>query len=162
MEKKLKKHNLPFSPDLIAFDFDGVFTDNRVYIDESGKESVVCNRADGLAIDYMKKTYSMVILSTETNPVVAKRGQKLGVEVYQAISDKREALIQLCQKRGIDMEKIVFIGNDINDLGAVSVCGFSLAPSDAHFRMVQTVDHVLASRGGDGVIREFCEVFLGM
>lgn len=156
------KKQLPFSPELIAFDFDGVFTDNRVFVDENGLESVMCNRSDGLAIDFLRGRYLLTILSTEKNQVVRKRGQKLKIEVYQGLEDKEASIVQLCRDRRIDLQKTVFIGNDINDLGVMKVCGFNLAPSDAHPRVLKVVDYILSSRGGEGVVREFCESFMGM
>jgi len=156
------RRELPFDPELIVCDFDGVFTDNRVYVDENGIESVVCNRSDGLAIDFLRDKSSLVILSTETNNVVARRAEKLRVEVWHGLSDKKKALMDLCNDRNVELERVVFIGNDINDLGAIEICGYSIAPADAHPRVIAEVDHVLENRGGDGVIREFCEVFLGM
>lgn len=104
----------------------------------------------------------MVILSTEKNRVVEKRARKLRIEVYQGLADKEAAVIRLCRDRCVSLEKTVFIGNDINDLGAMKVCGFKLAPSDAHPRVLDKVDHIFSSRGGEGVIREFCETFMGM
>jgi len=154
--------HLPVNPELIAFDFDGVFTNNKVYVNENGVESVICNRSDGLAIDFLRNKYSLVILSTEKNGVVTKRAEKLGIEVYQGLTDKRKTLFKLCHERHINIDNVVFIGNDINDLGAIEICGLALAPFDAHPRVLEVVHHVLNARGGDGVIREFCELFLGM
>ncbi len=161
-KKQPERKRLPFHPELIVFDFDGVFTDNRVYVDENGIESVVCNRSDGLAIDFLRSKIPMIILSTETNKVVARRAEKLRIEVWQSVSDKKEAVMELCDRRHIQPAKVVFIGNDINDLGAMKVCGYSVVPADAHPKVLAEVDHVLEKRGGDGVIREFCEVFMGM
>jgi 3-deoxy-D-manno-octulosonate 8-phosphate phosphatase (KDO 8-P phosphatase) len=162
MQNRPQKLNLPFSPELIAFDFDGVFTNNRVFVDENGIESVICNRSDGLAIEYLRDKYPLVVLSTEKNGVVTRRARKLGIGVYQGLADKHETLVKLCNERYINIANVVFIGNDINDLGAIEVCGFALAPSDAHPRVLEEVHHVLSTRGGDGVIREFCEIFFGM
>jgi 3-deoxy-D-manno-octulosonate 8-phosphate phosphatase (KDO 8-P phosphatase) len=153
---------IPFIPELIAFDFDGVLTDNKVYVDENGKESVVCNRSDGLAVAFLRKKFPLVILSTETNLVVGQRAKKLGVEVYQGVGDKREMLLNLCEEKRLNIDKVIFIGNDINDLGAIEVCGFSMAPADAHPRVIKEVDHVFDTKGGNGVMREFCELFLEM
>ena len=159
---QLIKKTLPFQPELIICDFDGVLTDNRVYIDENGIESVVCSRSDGMAIDFLRKTIPFFILSTEPNNVVVKRAKKLQIECLNGLSDKKEALLMLCKSRDINLKRVVYIGNDINDLDAMNICGYSVAPSDAHLRVLTKVDHVLGKQGGDGVIREFCEVFLGM
>lgn len=153
---------LPFHPELIVFDFDGVFTDNRVFVDENGVESVVCNRSDGLAIDFLRGRIPMVILSTETNGVVCRRAEKLQVEVRQGVSDKAQAVIEFCAHRNIPLGRVVYIGNDVNDLEAMKLCGYSAAPADAHPRILAVAHHVFKARGGEGVAREFCELFCQM
>lgn len=156
------RSKLSFHPELIVFDFDGVFTDNRVYVSEDGSESVMCNRGDGLAIDFLRNKFPLIIFSSETNKVVARRSEKLGIDVRQGLKDKKKALIDLCKTKGINPKKVVFIGNDINDIGLIKTCGYSLCPRDAHPEVLKEVDYVLKKRGGEGVIGEFCEVFLGM
>ncbi|MDR4508941.1 MAG: HAD hydrolase family protein [Candidatus Brocadiaceae bacterium] len=162
MIEQPEKNQLSFHPELMVFDFDGVFTDNRVLVDEHGVESVICNRSDGLAVDYLREKVPLLILSTEANNVVARRAEKLRIEYMHGLSHKRETLIDWCHSRTIDLQKVVFLGNDINDLAAMEVCGYSVAPSDAHPRVLEKVDYVLKRRGGEGVVREFCEIFLGM
>ena len=142
--------------ELVVFDFDGVMTDNRVWVNQDGIESVAVNRADGLGIDRLKAMrIPMLVLSTERNPVVTSRGEKLGIEVLQGCLDKAKALEGLCAERGYDLSRVVFIGNDVNDLSALRKVGYPAAPADAHPSVLDLARIVTRARGGEGVVREF-------
>lgn len=139
---------------LVVFDFDGVLTDNRVYVSEDGKESVACNRSDGWWMGKMKERgVEQIILSTETNPVVSARGKKLGVEVYQGKKDKGQALREIAESKRISLEKIIYIGNDMNDWDCFQLAGWSFAPQDSHPKILQVAKTVLPVPGGAGVAR---------
>jgi 3-deoxy-D-manno-octulosonate 8-phosphate phosphatase (KDO 8-P phosphatase) len=158
-KKKIKLENL----DAIIFDFDGVLTDNQVYIDQNGAELVSCSRSDGLAFDVLrilgKPTY---ILSTEKNPVVSKRSQKLKIPVIQGIKDKAKALSNLVGKKGYRIDKVLYIGNDLNDYKAMTMCGYSVCPADSHSRIKGVATITLKTVGGAGVARELLEDILGL
>jgi len=147
----------------IVFDFDGVLTDNRVWTDAEGREMVVCHRGDGLAFDVLLKlSLKMFILSTETNPVVARRAQKLCVPCVQSISCKAETLRELSVENQFSLEKTLFVGNDLNDLEAMDICGYRACPSDAH-PTVRSRSHVVTNAvGGKGVVRELVEEHFGV
>lgn len=146
---------------LIVYDFDGVFTDNRVLVLEDGGEAVFCNRADGLAIDKIKKLgIPQIILSTEKNKVVKARAQKLNLDVIQGVGDKKATLIGYCKENNYDLQKTVYIGNDINDLEAMSMVGYPVAPIDANDKIKNLAKIVVKKKGGDGVVKEFFENFL--
>lgn len=148
---------------LIVFDFDGVLTDNRVIVFDNGHEAVLCNRADGLAFDMMRAArIPVLIISTEHNPVVTARAAKLQVPVLQAIKDKRQALTDHCLSAGVDLSRVVFVGNDVNDLPAMQLVGFPIAVADAHEAVKAKAWTVLATGGGDGVAREVVEQILGL
>ena len=144
--------------DALVFDFDGVLTDNKVLVHEDGSESVLCNRADGLAFDVLRKlkmpTY---ILSTETNTVVTQRAKKLKIPVIQGASNKLETLSKLCNEEHYDINKVLFIGNDLNDYQVMKACGCSACPSDSHPKIQEISSHVLSSAGGEGVARELLD-----
>jgi len=143
---------------LIAYDFDGVMTDNHVIVFQDGTEAIIANRADGLGIDWLRKLeIPQIIISTETNPVVRARGKKLRLEVIDSCSDKREALISYCRKNDIDLEQVVFIGNDLNDFEVMSIVGYPVAPADAHPKIRNLAAYVTSAKGGEGVIKEFAE-----
>ena len=118
---------------LIVFDFDGVMTDNRVWVDQDGREMVAANRSDSLGTELLKKhtPIGLFVLSKETNTVVAARCRKMKIPVLQAVDDKPAALSKLFSERGIDAAKVIYMGNDLNDLPCFPLVGCAVAPSDA-------------------------------
>lgn len=143
---------------LIVFDFDGVLTDNRVLVFGDGTEAVLCSRADGLAFDFLHGTeVRTLIISKETNPVVSARARKLKVEVLQAIDDKATTLRKYCEQAGIELARVMYVGNDLNDLPAMKLVGYPVAVADAHEQVKAVAWRVLATRGGQGVVRETVE-----
>ena len=144
--------------DALMFDFDGVLTDNKVLVHQDGTETVICNRADGLAFDVLRKLEIPVyILSTETNSVVSARAIKLKIPVIQRASNKLDTLSKLCAEEHYDINKVLFTGNDLNDYHVMKACGYSACPSDAHPKIKQISSHVLSSVGGEGVVRELLD-----
>ena len=144
------KHNA-----LMIFDFDGVLTDNRVWVTERGAEMVCCNRADGLGFDMLRAAgIPCLILSTERNPVVAHRAKKLRIPVAQAVSDKAQEVRNQCRARGIDPRKVAYVGNDVNDLAAMQLVGMPWCPADAALEVRRICVLTLKARGGEGVVRE--------
>jgi 3-deoxy-D-manno-octulosonate 8-phosphate phosphatase (KDO 8-P phosphatase) len=149
--------------DALIFDFDGVLTDNKVYINENGIESVCCSRADGLAFDGLRKLEIPVyILSTESNPVVSARAHKLKVPVIQGVKSKIDSLKSLCSEHNYNSSKILFVGNDLNDYQVIEYCGFSACPADAHESIKSISTFVCSKKGGDGIVRELLEVVFNL
>jgi len=143
---------------LIAFDFDGVLTDNKVYVFDDGSEAVACNRADGLAFDFLRaQGFPTVIVSTERNQVVSRRAEKLRIPVVQSAADKVAAVQSHCALNNLDPRRVMFVGNDLNDLPAMVASAYSLAVADAHPSVREMAWHVLETRGGAGVVREIVE-----
>jgi 3-deoxy-D-manno-octulosonate 8-phosphate phosphatase (KDO 8-P phosphatase) len=144
--------------DLIVYDFDGVMTDNRVIVLGDGTEGVMANRADGLGVDRFRTLgIPQFILSTETNPVVKARGAKLGLEVIASCKDKELALRSYCEQNGYDLQRVVYIGNDLNDLEVMKIIGFPVAPADAHPEVRAVAKVVTMSKGGEGVVKELAD-----
>ena len=144
---------------LIIYDFDGVMTDNKVYVDQNGNEMVQVSRADGLGVSEIKKLdIKQVIISTEKNPVVLMRAKKLGINCFHGIDNKKVQVISYCEKNNIDLDDVVYIGNDINDKEAMGIVGKIFCPSDAHPEIKKISNHILKTVGGSGVIREFFEI----
>ena len=140
---------------LFVYDFDGVFTDNRVLVSENDTESVYCNRSDGLAVRKIKEMgINQMIISTEKNKVVSVRAAKLGIPVIHGVENKKEILLENCNKLSIDAKNILYIGNDINDLDAMLAVGFPVCPQDAYPEIKKIVKLVIPVSGGNGVIRE--------
>ena len=156
-----KTSAVPFSPALIVFDFDGVFTDNKVYTAQDGTETVMCDRRDGLGLGMLKaKGQDMFILSMEANPVVQARARKLGLEAKGGCTDKADFLTGYLREKGIAPHDMLYMGNDLNDYDAMKMAGFSVAPADAHPVIKDISDLVLATPGGHGAVRELCEYLL--
>jgi 3-deoxy-D-manno-octulosonate 8-phosphate phosphatase (KDO 8-P phosphatase) len=142
----------------IVFDFDGVLTDNKVYLDQDGKESVSCNRADGLAFDVLHKLQKPTyILSTEKNPVVTARANKLKIPAVHGISNKVDGIKDLAVIENFDLKKTLYVGNDLNDYRVMQLCGYTACPADSHKKIKKISNIILKTSGGNGVVRELIE-----
>lgn len=155
--KKIKASDI----DAIIFDFDGVLTDNHVYLSSDGFESVKCNRSDGYSFSLMKrKGIKAFILSSETNDVVRRRGQKLKVETIIGSKNKKKDLQKICKKYKFDPKRLIYVANDLNDLEVMKECGISFAVSDAVDEVKSIANIVLKSKGGGLVAREILTNYL--
>jgi 3-deoxy-D-manno-octulosonate 8-phosphate phosphatase (KDO 8-P phosphatase) len=142
----------------IIFDFDGVLTNNLVYVDQDGGESVCCSRADGLAFDVLRKLKKpSYILSTEKNLVVSVRAKKLKIPVIQGVSDKAKGVRNLAKEKNINLKNVLYVGNDLNDYHAMQICGYTACPSDSHKSIQSISDIVIEMAGGEGVVRKLLE-----
>jgi YrbI family 3-deoxy-D-manno-octulosonate 8-phosphate phosphatase len=156
-----QKRAFPRQIDLVIFDFDGVMTDDTVWVDQDGRELVAANRRDGLGISNLHKAgIPMLVLSTEPNPVVSARCRKLKLPVIQGQSDKAAVLLQLLNDRNVDPSHVIFLGNDINDIPCFSLVGCALVVADAHPVAIAQADIVLSNPGGHGAVRELCDRIL--
>jgi 3-deoxy-D-manno-octulosonate 8-phosphate phosphatase (KDO 8-P phosphatase) len=143
---------------LVVFDFDGVFTDNTVWVTQDGVESVRCWRSDGLGLSRLKAAgVPIVIVSTEANPVVSARARKLALPVQQGVEDKGEAVRRICAERGVDAGTVMYVGNDINDISAFQQVGIPVAVADAHPAISKHVVLRTKKPGGFGAVREVCD-----
>ncbi|MFC3578430.1 acylneuraminate cytidylyltransferase [Streptomyces yaanensis] len=156
--------SLPTADDIdaVVLDFDGTQTDDRVLIDADGKEFVSVHRGDGLGIAALRKSaLKMLILSTEQNPVVAARARKLQIPVLHGIDRKDLALKQWCEEQGIAPERVLYVGNDVNDLPCFALVGWPVAVASAHDVVRGAARAVTTVPGGDGAIREIAGWILG-
>jgi 3-deoxy-D-manno-octulosonate 8-phosphate phosphatase (KDO 8-P phosphatase) len=145
---------------LVVFDFDGVFTDNSVYVLQDGSEAVRCFRGDGLGLRKLERAgVEAMILSTETNPVVSARSRKLGIACIHGCDDKRSALERIASEKGFALEQVAFVGNDINDLNCLASVGLPIVVADAHPDVVPHARYRTALPGGHGAVREICDLF---
>ena len=152
MKSKIKKSKLP---KIIITDFDGCLTDDRVWLNQDGEEFIAANRKDGLAVKRLKNLgIEVLIASTETNKVVLARGNKMRVEVLQGLADKAEAIEQYLKQKKLAWNDVWYIVNDVNDLGAIERANLSLSPADAVKKIRRTVDIVLQTNGGRGILSE--------
>lgn len=146
---------------LILYDFDGVMTDNKVVMDQFGNESVIVNRSDGLAIaEINRKNIQQMIISTEKNPVIQKRAEKLNIPFLSSVKNKKREVQRILKQSGIKRDEVMFIGNDINDLEAMKFVGYPVSPNDAHIKINNISKIVTKSKGGEGVIRELLDILI--
>jgi len=141
--------------EIIIYDFDGVMTDNRVLLSSEGVESVFCNRSDGLAVGAIKKaSIHQCIISTEVNPVVKQRANKLGIPCVHGVSDKKSVLLEYLSDNHFNLKGAAYFGNDINDLEAMKLAAVKIAPADAVPEVLEISDIITEANGGDGVVYE--------
>lgn len=151
----------PLDVDAVVTDFDGVHTDDRASVDADGMESVQVSRADGLGVAMLRDAgVPLVIMSRERNRVVAARAAKLQVEVLQAVDDKAAALTAWAAARRIPLERIAYVGNDVNDASALALVGWPIVVPGAHPSVLPLARHVLTAAGGRGAVREVAEMVL--
>jgi YrbI family 3-deoxy-D-manno-octulosonate 8-phosphate phosphatase len=154
---------MPATVKLIVLDFDGVVTDNLVWTDENGKETVAASRSDSMHVRTLRERgVEVMILSSEPNPVVKARAEKMGVKSVQGIDlrGKGDALKKLLAEKKVDAANVVYIGNDLNDLPCFEIAGWAVAVADAYPEVLQAADYVLNKAGGHGAVREVCEMVL--
>jgi N-acylneuraminate cytidylyltransferase len=152
---------MPESIRLLVLDFDGVLTDNRVWVDQDGREMVSANRSDSLGINLLRQAgVETVVISLETNPVVAARCRKMNIPWIQGEKDKASALRRLLQERNINANEAVYLGNDVNDLQCFPIVGWAVAVADAMPEVARQADSVLTRAGGQAAVRELCDLIM--
>ncbi len=157
------RRRMPQKVELVVFDFDGVITDNRVWTDQEGRESVAASRSDSMKFAEMRaKGIGLLILSSEPNPVVEARAKKIGVEAIHGIGmqDKGRVMREVLEQKKVKAENVVYVGNDLNDLPCFEIAGWSVAVADAVPEVIRAADFVLTKPGGHGAVRELCEIIL--
>jgi 3-deoxy-D-manno-octulosonate 8-phosphate phosphatase (KDO 8-P phosphatase) len=147
---------------LLALDVDGVLTDGRIYYGNDGEELKAFNIKDGLGIKLLRKSgVKVAIITGRQSEIVARRARELGIEdVVQGRDDKREALLELCQRHQLTIEECAYMGDDLPDLGAVVAVGLGLTVADAADAVREAADWISESAGGCGAVREACEFIL--
>ena len=154
---------MPEKVKLIVSDFDGVFTDNRVWTDQDGKETVAASRSDGLRVrDLQERGIQVMVLSSEPNAVVAARAKKMGIEAVQETDTRKkgDALKSLLSRKKVDAANLIYVGNDVNDLPCFEIAGWAVAVPDSYPEVLRAADHVLQTPGGHGALRELFDLVL--
>ena len=152
----------------IIFDFDGIFTNNKVYVRDDGRETILCSRGDGLGINllnaFIKKNnwkLDYFILSKEKNNVVKERAKKMNLKCFSGIDNKIEFINNYAKRKYKDINKfknwLIYLGNDLNDLAAIRFSNFSVVPKDAHPLIQKYASKVIEVNGGDDFVRKFIE-----
>jgi N-acylneuraminate cytidylyltransferase len=152
---------MPERVDMVVFDFDGVMTDNRVWVDQDGREMVAANRSDSMGLNALRRAgIQTIVISTETNPVVAARCRKLKIEHVQGVEDKAALLRNLLAERQVNPRNVIYLGNDINDVPCFSEVACAVVVTDAQPAARRAADIVLSQAGGHGAVRELCDLLL--
>jgi len=147
---------------LIVYDFDGVMTNNTAILSEDGRESVLVNRSDGLAVSMLRRSgVRQLILSTERVNLTRMRAKKLKIPVLSSTSNKKHTLTIYCKKKRVNLKNVMFVGNDINDLEVVKMVGYPIAPIDAYRAVKENAVMIIKAKGGEGVIRELYDILKG-
>lgn len=148
---------------LVVFDFDGVFTDNAVYVSQDGREQVRCWRGDGIGLRALERVGLIpLILSTEPNPVVGARAEKLRVRCHHGIENKLRELQSIAAEMKIPFAQISFVGNDVNDAECLRAVGLPIAVQDAHPSVLPLARYRTQTRGGYGAVREVCDLIVSI
>lgn len=143
----------------VVFDFDGVFTDNTVYVSQDGTETVRCWRGDGLGLQALRRLdIGSAIISTETNPVVTMRAKKLGIECVQGCPDKLAELHELCRRYSLQPTDLAYVGNDVNDRTCLEAVRLPIVVADAHEDVLSLAKYRTRAPGGLGAVREVCDL----
>ncbi len=161
LEHLQRQSTLPWIPQAVVFDFDGVMTDDRVLTFDDGKEAVFCSRSDGLGLERLRALpIKTVIISKEQNAVVRARAAKLKMPCHHGVEDKLSLLKSWAETEQVELARTIYVGNDINDLAAMAACGLGAAPSDARPEVLDRCGLRLSAPGGRGAVRELCELIL--
>jgi len=158
-----KNRPMPKTIKMIITDFDGVITDGRVWTDENGKETVAASRSDSMRVRQLhERGIDVMILSSEINPVVKARAEKMGIEAIYGLglNEKGDALKKFISGKNLDPAQIIYVGNDFNDLPCFEIAGWAVAVADAYPDVIRAADYVLSKPGGYGALRELCDLIL--
>ena len=160
LPQKLKKEFSKIK--FLVMDFDGVFTDNKVYTDQKGRETVMSDRGDGLILDLFREhsDVRLLILTKEPNPVNLARAKKLKIPCVNRVDNKNEYFKKEISKRKLSNKEVCFMGNDLNDIGCIKEAGIGVAVVDSYPQALKVSDYITKHKGGHGAIREICEFIM--
>jgi len=147
---------------MLILDVDGVLTDGKLYFDHAGNEMKAFNTRDGMGMKALQKIgVEIAVITGRKSEAVAKRMEQLGVEhVYQGREDKLDAFLDLLDKTGLDSQQTCFAGDDWIDLPVLMRAGLAVSVADAEERVKQQAHWITKRNGGDGAVREICNMIL--
>lgn len=158
LDSKLRKIIIQIR--LIVFDFDGVFTDNTVYVSQNGEETVRCFRSDGIGLEKLRtKKINTIVITSEINPVASVRCKKLNIKCIRGCKDKLATLKSAVKRLKLSLKQVAFVGNDINDISCLSSVGLPIVVADAHKDVKGYAKYITRIKGGFGAVREICDLF---
>lgn len=145
----------------LVFDFDGVFTNNSVWVDQDGKESICCSRYDGLGIEMLRRiNFPLLVISREKNNVTKLRCKKLKINCISGVDNKLDILLKEAKRKEIPLRNVCYVGNDVNDIECLKKVGLAVAVADSHTSILKVADYATKSKGGHGAVREICDLVL--
>lgn len=147
---------------LLVLDVDGTLTDGKIYMSANGELMKVFNIKDGYALAHLRE-YGIepIIITGRTSEIVRRRCEELGItELHQGVNDKASCLKVICEKRGLSTNRCAYMGDDLNDIDCMTICGHKAAPADAMKAVREKVDFVCEARGGEGAVREYCDYLI--
>lgn len=149
-------------PKLVITDIDGVWTDGGMYYDQTGNEWKKFNTSDSAGVLFLRYlNIPVAIITGETTEIVARRAQKLQIELlFQGVKNKVEVAEDLCKKLNIELHEVAFMGDDLGDMLLLEKVGISGAPDNAATYVKKLASIVTNKKGGDGAFREFVEIIL--
>lgn len=147
---------------MLVMDVDGTLTDGKIYMSADGELMKAFNIKDGYAIAHLRE-YGIepCIITGRESEIVRQRCAELKIsELYQGVSNKLYKLKEICNKMGVELSEVAFIGDDVNDLSCIQQCGCTACPADAVKAVREKVDYVCSEKGGEGAVRKFCEYII--
>ena len=143
----------------VALDVDGVLTDGTFTWGPGGEETKSFSFRDVMGISLASKSgVVFALISGEASPLVDRFALKMGIKsVYKGCKDKGAALRDFAAARGLPLEEVCFVGDDVNDLSALAAAGYSAAPGDAYPAAKKEADYVAQAPGGRGAVREILD-----
>ena len=156
------RRTFPKTVSTLIMDFDGVFTDDKVFLDEDGHEFSRCDRADGMGIYLLcqQTKVTPIIMSRDVSKISVARAKKLKIEGFSSVLEKGQAVEALISERGLKPEEVIFLGNDLPDLDTYDHVGYFVCPADAQPAVRRRSDLILEHRGGKGAIRELADLLI--
>jgi 3-deoxy-D-manno-octulosonate 8-phosphate phosphatase (KDO 8-P phosphatase) len=147
---------------LLILDVDGVLTDGRIIYDDKGGELKCFDVKDGHGIKLlMRAGIELGIISGRESRAVGHRARELGISIlYQRIFDKVRVYEKILEEKGLADNQVCFIGDDLVDMPLLKRVGFSVAVVDGSEYLKEVVDYVTMKNGGNGAVREVCELIL--
>jgi YrbI family 3-deoxy-D-manno-octulosonate 8-phosphate phosphatase len=144
---------------LLVLDFDGVLTDNRVYVNQDGREMVSCWRSDGIGLSRIREAgVKTLVISSEVNPVVEKRCAKLGIDCMTGVRDKLSVLKKLLHEQNLSPQNACFVGNDLPDIDCLKYVGYPIAVKGSTEEVLKVAKYITKKEGGAGAVREVCDL----
>lgn len=147
---------------MLVMDVDGTLTDGKIYMGNDGEVFKAFDVKDGYAIAHLYEVGIIpVIITGRKSKIVEQRAKELNIEeVHQGVDNKVEKLEEIANKYGLSLEEVAYIGDDLNDLDCMEICGLNGCPSDAVEEVAKVVDYVCKKSGGNGAVKEFIDYLL--